>query len=111
MPKATSPLAVLAVFASLTAAPPVLAAPDQNGAQPRTRTCVGETLTVAWGRAAFDADGPCRPASAAGATTASVAALRSRVVATSARSCPNRRTYLGGAIVICDDAPRAETPR
>lgn len=109
MPKATTPLAVFAVLAGVLAAHAVDAAPREQTQTARARACEGGTLTFAWGRAAFDAQGACRPNRTARSTASTAAVTQS--TATAETPCPNRRSYLGGAVLICTDAPRAATPR
>lgn len=111
MPKATSPLAVLAVLVGALAASSVDAAAREPTQTARARVCEGGVLTIAWGRATFDSQGACRPDRSGRASATAAVTTRSTVSATNAQRCPNRRSYLGGAVVICDDAPRAEIPR
>lgn len=113
MPVPTTPLPVHGALALLMGLG-LLAAPAGALAQtpqspPPLRACSGDTLTLAWGAFVRDSQGRCRPTARGVQAQRPVARVQANTEATTA--CPNRRSYMGGALLICDDQPRARSPR
>ncbi len=113
MPVPTTPLPIRGAVALLMGlgllAAPVTALAQTPEAQTPLRACSGDTLTLAWGAIVRDSRGRCRAATRGVQAQRPVA--RAQVTAGATTACPNRRSYMGGALLICDDQPRASAPR
>lgn len=96
-----SGLAAVALFAAPAAA---LAQNPDRGSAETARPCRGQVTTLAWGAYVGDAEGRCSP-------RPPVAARRPSVTVARPESCADERRWLGGAVRVCRDAPRAERRR
>ena len=103
MARFTSPIAIAALC--LLVSTTVTKAQTAPATEP-LRTCQGNIMTLAWGAVVRDRQGPCRIAEPTRRLVAP------RVVApTVTMTCTKERSYLGGALQICNDQPRRRAPR
>lgn len=92
-------LAAVAVLLGTSAVGVVQAAPA--AVQDATRPCAAPTTTVGWGAYARDRQGRCVPAASRSGTGRAAAA---RFETARPRACAQERRWLGGAVIVCEDA-------
>jgi hypothetical protein len=89
---------LIGVTISSGASSETLAASTASGGRP----CQGITLSILWGDRAWDSVGECRPVRPARKQPVSV--FKAPVIEEQTETCPNRKSYLGGALMICSDS-------
>jgi len=100
MTRVTIPYAIAALCLGLLAPATATYGQTEPADKPH-RACRGSIVVLAWDIVVRDNDGPCRRAEIARRT-----ALPRVSTPSSMHACANKRSYLGGALQICDDQPR-----
>ncbi len=105
MTRFTSPVALAAVCLGLLIPATVTSAQAANPAEP-LRACQGHITTLGWGAIVRDRNGRCTNVEASRHSALPRAAAQAETM-----TCKNARSYLGGALQVCNDRPLRRAPR